>query len=253
MSSYNVKVSEISPNTTEESLHDFFTFCGKIIKIDFDHSEQTKSATVHFEKASAAQTSLMLNGGTLDGATLVVTSEVEHEGEEAVDDITLVDQTDKPRAGIAAEYLARGYGLSEKVLNRAIEIDHKQGISERFLKYFKQFDKSAGSRAVGPDKTLSSKVHEKISQVVAQAKSVDEHKGYTKIAHEYYSNAVASPFGKKVLLFYTSTSKQISDIHEEARRIADQHKAAASGATNTVPDTAESISETTSATTETKA
>jgi len=28
--------------------------------------------------------------------------------------------------------------------------------------------------------------------------------------------------------FYTSTSKQIHEIHEEARRIADEHKAAAS-------------------------
>lgn len=31
--------------------------------------------------------------------------------------------------------------------------------------------------------------------------------------------------GQKVLSFYTSTSKQVLDIHDEARRIVDQHKA----------------------------
>jgi len=43
---------------------------------------------------------------------------------------------------------------------------------------------------------------------------------------QYYSKAISSPLGKQVLAFYTSTSKQILDIHAEARRIADQHKAA---------------------------
>lgn len=36
---------------------------------------------------------------------------------------------------------------------------------------------------------------------------------------------MTSPLGQKVLDFYTSTSKQVQDIHEEARRIAEQQKA----------------------------
>jgi hypothetical protein len=44
---------------------------------------------------------------------------------------------------------------------------------------------------------------------------------------------MASPFGQQVFSFYTSTSKQILDIHAEARRIADQHKA--TNATGTAP------------------
>jgi hypothetical protein len=229
MSTYNVQVSGISPTTTETQLHDFFTFCGKITKID--HNADSKSAVVHFEKASAAKTALMLNGGTLDGANLSVTSDVEHKDEEAGDESTPIDQTDKPRAGIAAEYIATGYKLSDSILQRAIEIDNKQGISKRFLNYFQQFDKATGSRAVGPDQTLSGKVQQTLSNAVAQAKSVDQQKGYTKVAHEYYSKAIASPLGKQVFSFYTSTSKQILDIHAEARRIADQHKAAAAAAT----------------------
>lgn len=36
--------------------------------------------------------------------------------------------------------------------------------------------------------------------------------------------AITSPLGQKVKVFYTDTSKQVLDIHEEARRIADHEK-----------------------------
>jgi hypothetical protein len=52
------------------------------------------------------------------------------------------------------------------------------------LNYFQQFDKAAGSRALGPDQTLSGKVQQTLSHAAAQAKSVDEQKGYTKVAHD---------------------------------------------------------------------
>lgn len=67
--------------------------------------QASKTAIIHFEKASAAKTALMLNGGTLDGLQLNVTSETvhpdvpekhdEHESAEAVP----IEQSDKPRAG----------------------------------------------------------------------------------------------------------------------------------------------------------
>jgi hypothetical protein len=44
------------------------------------------------------------------------------------------------------------------------------------------------------------------------------------ISIKYYSKAIASPLGQQVRDFYTSTSKQILDIHEEASRIASQQK-----------------------------
>jgi hypothetical protein len=47
---------------------------------------------------------------------------------------------------------------------------------------------------------------------------------------QYLSQALASPFGQKVKSFYTTTSKQVVDIHEEARRIATEQKNAGQGA-----------------------
>ncbi|KAJ7134346.1 hypothetical protein C8R44DRAFT_770270 [Mycena epipterygia] len=220
---HSVHVSGIAPTTTEAHLHDFFTFCGKIESIDFKGT----TATIHFEKSSAAKTALMLNGGTLDSAMLSVTSDTEHEDEPHTDDSHPIEQSDKPRAGIAAEYLAKGYTLSDTILTRAIEIDNKQGISKRFLAYMSSFDKAAGQKALGPDQTISGKVAETLSAATQQARSVDEQKGYSKIASDYYSKALSSPFGTKVLAFYTTTSKQAMDIHEEASRIAAEQKAAA--------------------------
>ncbi|KZP26324.1 hypothetical protein FIBSPDRAFT_887407 [Athelia psychrophila] len=222
MSTHNVNVSGIAPTTTEAHLHDFFTFCGKIIKIEF--TPESKAAVVQFEKPSAAKTALMLNGGSLDGAELSVTSDVDHQDTETAGAPEAIEQTDKPRTAIAAEYIATGYKLSDSVLQRAIEIDNKQGISKKFLTYFNQFDKTVGERALGKDQTLTGKLAETLTSATAQARSVDEKKGYTKVAHDYYSKAMASPWGAQVFSFYTSTSKQILDIHAEARRIADQHK-----------------------------
>ncbi|CCM06912.1 uncharacterized protein FIBRA_09224 [Fibroporia radiculosa] len=224
MTTYAIQVSGLSPSTTETQLSEFFSFCGKISSID--HSPSTQSATIHFEKPSAAKTALMLNGGNLDGANLTVISEKEHPDEvpSSPHHDGGFDQSDKPRAGIAAEYLARGYVLSDHVLQHAIELDKKHGISSRFLNYMQSLDTTLGEKALGPQKTLSSKVQETLATATQQARTIDAQKGYSKQATDYYSRAVVSPWGQKVMSFYTTTSKQALDIHEEARRIATVHK-----------------------------
>jgi len=227
--SYTVNVSGIASSTTEQQLHDFFSFCGRISKIDLTETGPSKSAIIHFEKPSAAKTALMLNGSLLDGGTLSVHSETVHPDEEESETIhvpgTPLDQSDKPRAGIAAEYLAKGYKLSDGILQHAIQLDTEKGISKRFLNYFQSIDSSIGAKTLGPDQTISGKVTSTIQTATQRAKTVDEQKGYSKVAGDYYTSALGSHLGQRVRAFYTTTSKQIFDIHEEARRIADEHKA----------------------------
>jgi len=239
--SYPIQVSNIAAASTEKTVHDFFSFCGTINKIDFNDTIP-KTATIFFDRVSAAKTALMLNGGALDGANLVVTSEVVHPDTPHPDEAPQasgsgehhIHQEDKPRSGIAAEYLAKGYVLSDSVLQKAIEMDQKNGISQRFLSYIHSIDQTIGSKIGGPEPTLSEKA-------INTAKSIDEKQGITVKATSYYEKALASPFGRKVFSFYSSTSKQVFDIHEEARRIADQHKASGGTAyatTSNVPVTA---------------
>ncbi|KAJ3568371.1 hypothetical protein NP233_g5759 [Leucocoprinus birnbaumii] len=224
MTTYPVQVSGIAPSTNKSQLHDFFSIAA------IEHDEKAAAATVRFEKASAAKTALMLNGGTLDGATLSVTSDAVKE-DDHLQKATAeqghtgeFDQSDKPRAAIAAEYLAKGYSLSDKILERAIDMDQKQGISSKFLHYFHQFDEGLGKRAFGADAKVTTSVQTKMDEQLKQARAIDEAKGYSKIAHGYYEKAIASPLGQRVLQFYTETSKQVLDIHEEARRIAQLEK-----------------------------
>ncbi|KAG8842506.1 hypothetical protein FRB96_005337 [Tulasnella sp. 330] len=229
--SFAIQVTNIAATSSEKAVHDFFSFCGTINKIDFNDTPP-KTATIFFERVSAAKTALMLNGGALDGSNLTVTSnEVRPDHEEEVPMASgssgehHLHQEDKPRSGIAAEYLARGYVLSDGILQKAIELDQKNGISTRFLSYLKTVDQTLGAKLGGPEPTLSEKA-------INKAKTLDQQQGISTKAFNYYQAALQSPVGKQVgqngglsvWSFYSSTSKQVMDIHEEARRIAETHK-----------------------------
>ncbi|KAI5896368.1 uncharacterized protein SCHCODRAFT_02614629 [Schizophyllum commune H4-8] len=224
MSDYTVHVSNLSATTTEETLKNFFSFCGSIKSVD--HSGT--AATIHFEKPSSVKTAVMLNGGTLDGSAIAVTADADHpDAHDGPSDGTTIDQADKPRAAVVAEILAKGYKLTDDILQRAIEVDKQRGISQRFIAYLQNLDKTLGAKAVGPEKTLSGKALETAQAATQQAKAIDEQKGISKAAGSYYERALASPLGQKVFAFYTQASKQVLDIHEEAKRIHAEHKAAA--------------------------
>jgi len=211
----------------------------------------------------------MLNGGALDGSAINVTSEIEHEDllhEENHDETNPIQQTDKPRAAIAAEYLAKGYTLSDNILQKAIDMDKKQGISQRFLSYLRSLDKTLGEKLFGhqePAKvpgehdkekgtvgetseagaaagvarhpTVSGKAQETVAGIREKALAMDEQKGYSKQASSYYERAINSPLGQKVFAFYSSTSKQVLDIHEEAKRIAGETKQSSAPASPSKP------------------
>jgi hypothetical protein len=54
MSAYTIHVAGLAPETTEEKLHDFFSFCGKLVAI----KKEGTQADITFEKLSAMRTSL---------------------------------------------------------------------------------------------------------------------------------------------------------------------------------------------------
>jgi hypothetical protein len=228
---YTIHVTGLSPETTTAKLTDFFSFCGKLLSVE----KTEKEATLVFEKESAMRTSLMLNGGTLDGAHLEVTSATPSISSTAPSASlpagatgstpigatgAHIEQEDKPKAGIVAEYLAHGYVLSDNIVQRAIEMDHKQGISSKFLNYIHSIDHKVGEKVIGPEATVSAKLNESIQPAVSKIKEVDQSRGISSRASDYYAKALNTSVGQKVLSFYTSTSKQVHDVHEEAKRIA---------------------------------
>lgn len=124
-----------------------------------------------------------------------MTSEVDHadepENETSKDpNAPTIEQHNKPRAGIAAEYLAKGYLLSDSILQRAIDLDQKQGISKRFLDYFNHIDTTVGKTAFKP-KEGETAAPTFTSGAFATVKSVDEQRGISKTATDV--SIIASP------------------------------------------------------------
>ncbi|KAJ5502377.1 Nucleotide-binding alpha-beta plait [Penicillium fimorum] len=220
MSHATVHVSGISSATSEKEVRDFFSFCGKIVSLSITpvsgEADAQKSATVTFEKEAAAKTALLLDQTQL--GTSAVHVEAAHNiedlaqdtraGSETKDEEHHIAQEDKPRSRIVAEYLAHGYVVSDNAIMKAIQLDQKHGVSNRFTSALTNFDKkyNATERAKGIDENY---------QISNKAAS-----GWRGLS-SYFEKALEHPSGQKLRDFYVQTDKQVRDIHAEARRLAD--------------------------------
>jgi hypothetical protein len=135
-------------------------------------------------------------------------SHIKHQAERDQDEIT---QEEKPRARILAEYLAHGYNIQTFALEKAIELDQRHGVTSRFLKTLQDFDH---------------KYH-----ATDRMKTADQSYGITQRANNlmtgfnsYFERASSTTTGKKVVKFYTDTQRQVIDIHNEAKRLAELKK-----------------------------
>ncbi|KAJ5112413.1 hypothetical protein N7532_000458 [Penicillium argentinense] len=217
-----VQVSGISPATSEKDVRDFFSFCGKIVNLSItpvsSEPNAQKSASVTFEKEAAAKTALLLDQTQLGGSPVHVeaTSTIDElagaqatgaAGEKSEEEHEIA-QEDKPRSRIVAEYLAHGYVVSDSAIQKAIALDQKHGFSTKFTSALSNFDKkfNATERARGLDQNYQ------ISNKAAT--------GWTGLNH-YFEKALEHPHGRKLRDFYVQADKQVRDIHNEARRLAD--------------------------------
>ena len=260
-----VIVTCIQKSTAKKVVEDFFSFCGSITKLDLENDgDKTQKATVVFAKPGAASTAVMLHGSNLDGADIDVklvgqdaasTAAAQHD-----DGHPTVTQEDKPRTAIIAEYLAHGYKISDDITKKAIEMDNKHGLSIKFKKYLNQVDRSLGERfekkepaasgsssaaaateksdATAATETPSAREPSLARTVQERANAVlekPEVKSKTDLVwaklSEYYNAVTNHP---KIQAFYSTTSKTVADVHEEAKRIAEEKKAGgAAGAAGT--------------------
>lgn len=226
-----VTVTNISPETSKQTINDFFTFCGKIKDIDITEGE-TLSATITFENPTAQKTALLLNNTLLGPNHITVSSASElsdddpshapaspkHDGEKAggSGDGDLISQESKPRARVLAEYIAQGYVIGDAAVTRALELDQKHGVSARFFNTLQGLD---------------AKYH-----ATDKARAADQSYGVTQKAGSwlsglgsYFEAATNTPTGQKIVKFYTEGQRQVQDVHAEALRLAELKKEAAGG------------------------
>lgn len=224
-----VHVNNISSKTSEKEARDFFSFCGKIKDFSLTPSsgepEATLSATITFEQPSAARTALLLDNTQLHNSSISVSApatldDLQHdasahnqEGEGEASDSPR--QEDKPRTAIFAEYLANGYHVGDKALQRAIDFDESRGISARFRKFLADLD----NKHKVTDKT---RAMDNTYGVSTRAST-----GLNTVSR-YLDTALSTATGQKIHKFYQDGRKQVLDIHEEALRLkkikADEEK-----------------------------
>ncbi|KAK9440990.1 vip1 [Metarhizium brunneum] len=217
MAAATVHVTNIASATSDEEVRNFFSFCGKIADFKVATEGDSKSADVTFEKETAMKTALLLNNTQLGPNHISVTSSSSTTDDEGHHDAKVdrdsddITQEEKPRARILAEYLAHGYVVGDAAIEHAIELDTKHNVSHRFLSTIQSIDQKyhATDRAKAADTSYG------ISQ---RANSL-----LTGIG-SYFEKASNHPTGKKIAKFYTDSSRQVQDIHAEARRLADLKK-----------------------------
>ena len=102
------------------------------------------------------------------------------------------------------------------MLQKAIALDNKHGVSNRFTSALANFDAKykASDKARGLDQSYG---------VTDKA-----YAGWRGI-NSYFEKALGTPTGQKLATFYTQSNKQAQDIHAEARRLADLKAGKSSG------------------------
>ncbi|CAN6613085.1 hypothetical protein TRVA0_005S02058 [Trichomonascus vanleenenianus] len=223
--SYKVKVTGLSEKVTESEIVDFFSFCGTVSAVSIEQRPEGRQAFVGFNKPAAVKTALLLSESELGGSKVTITVDDEtlaateaaagvesppdrepEEGEKLLD--TDIGQEYKPRSAIVAEYLSHGYVLGDKVVAQALEFDKKHGIYNRFANFLSDVD----NRYHVVDK----------ANATDQAYGIRDNlsKGQERLSR-YFEGALNTERGRKVRDYYAELVKEASDVHNEARRLAD--------------------------------
>lgn len=183
-------------------------------------ADAQKSATVTFEKETAAKTALLLDNTQLGKSQVHVSSasNIDQVATQAGGSATTaaatadeIPQEDKPRSRIIAEYLAHGYAISDNIVQKAINVDKEKGYSSTFTSALSNFDLKYG---------VSNKSKEVDNKYQVSNKAWNAWGGF----NSYFEKAMGTPTGQKLRAFYAEGEKQVTDVHNEARRLADLKK-----------------------------
>lgn len=238
----SILASNIPESVSQDKVEEFFSFCGKIDRVEKYQLSAQKGEQVFqvfFANESAVSTALLLNGAELGGSQVKVLRFNDGRNPSAIDppayDEPLVskqsklnpvegpsdsaknlinsqvgnsdgdiDQESKPKSAIFAEYLSNGYIIGDSLIDRAINYDKENGYSEKFKKFLNDLDSKYNLQ--NKQQELNSKY--KISENL----------------NKYFEKALNTDVGHKLHGFYTNVVSDSKDIHNEAKRLAELKK-----------------------------
>ncbi|RIB11307.1 hypothetical protein C2G38_118890 [Gigaspora rosea] len=235
--SRKVVVHNISGTASEKTVKDFFLFCGRIKEFELvkDESSDKQIAYITFERDTAAKTALMLTNAVIGDSQITVKCEDDDAPhEEYTQDGDGISQEDKPKAAIIAEIMAAGYQISDTIIQTGIDYDAKFGISARLTQYLKALQEQIQS--LDNSYHVSETISNTSSQLANKYGVQDKVNYVTSTVQDNANKALETAPAKTLLNFYSSTSKKAVDVHNEARRIADEKKARNIVATSNQPN-----------------
>ncbi|KAF9105465.1 hypothetical protein BGX27_009615 [Mortierella sp. AM989] len=210
-------VTNISAAASDKTVKDFFLFCGKVVDFEIQKDGDRQVALVLFERESAAKTAVMLTNA------MIVDSQIQVKlyFEEAFESDS---QESKPKATIIAEILAAGYTLQDTIIEKGLAIDAKYGVTDKINTYVE----TAKAQA----KTLDEKykVTEKVAEIDNKYHVQDRVHAAVGQGIGYSNQALQAAPVQKAAGVAVHVKDQIAAVHYEARRIANEKKAKATGA-----------------------
>jgi len=145
-----VLVTNVSPSSTEKTVSDFFSFCGKISRLYLSRQNDVVSVVVVFETESAAKTALLLTNALIGDRPITVSpyglypnlstptapAGVPGMQEAEASNITQRDFGDvnddqRTKTSVVASLIAAGYSLGMDALAKAQEIDQKTRFQDK--------------------------------------------------------------------------------------------------------------------------
>jgi len=216
---YAVEVQNISPNATEKTVSDFFSFCGKIsnLYMDKDVSKGTFRAVVQFETEAAARTALLLTNALIVDRPITVLSYTKGPITEnklpqtpgtpvSSEHITHRDfggvhDNERTKTSVLASMVAAGYVLASDSLTKAKSYDEEH---TQFSTKLKQGVEVVQNKASELDKQygISDKVGAVKQSATEKAKKLDE---------DYHLSEKASAAVQSV----KQTAQSVSDKAQE--------------------------------------
>lgn len=194
-----VFVSNISPNATEKTVSDFFSFCGRITKLTLRKdasNDGAQEAIVIFETDSAAKTALLLTNALIVDRPITVVPHIpssndaeplqqssqQTESENITNRTFTAPDNERTKTSVVASLLAAGYILGTDTVSQARDFDEKHMISLQIKVGAEQVKAKANEL----DKALHiSETANVIKTVtVEKAKEVDEKLGLSTKANQ---------------------------------------------------------------------
>lgn len=191
-----VIVNNIAPQTSEVTISEFFSFCGKIVALKVQPVDDVLQAVITFESPTAAKTSLLLTNALINDKPIQVslapeefinTSNTTEPNPNIVNKAHEVPADQRSTTSVIASILAAGYKLNDDALAAAREFDAKLN----FTQTASELAQGAKEKIVELDSNLglSEKLKNVTNVVVEKGKILDQQYHVSQRASEFAASA----------------------------------------------------------------